>query len=160
MSALRKLKLTGSDGSILNVEEMEALFGGINTKILLQTLCFSGFCVKGVLAPLTKSFQFFPDLERLMLTALHLDEQDLQGLLENLKFIPELFKLDLSDNPLGRAVNSLVPHLVEMSRLRDVNLCQTASEQELNSIQEQVKQARPYFHIRVSRETVGNTVNV
>ena len=160
MSALRKLKLTGSDGSILNVEEMEALFGGINTKILLQTLCFSGFCVKGVLAPLTKSFQFFPDLQRLMLTALHLDEQDLQGLLENLKFIPELFKLDLSDNPLGRAVNSLVPHLVEMSRLRDVNLCQTASEQELNFIQEQVKQARPYVHIRVSRETVGNTVNV
>ena len=160
MSALRKLKLTGSDGSILNVEEMEALFGEINTKILLQTLCFSGFCVKGVLAPLTKSFQFFPDLQRLMLTALHLDEQDLQGLLENLKFIPELFKLDLSDNPLGRAVNSLVPHLVEMLRLRDVNLCQTASEQELNSIQEQVKQARPYVHIRVSRETVGNTVNV
>ena len=160
MSALRKLKLTGSDGSILNVEEMEALFGGINTKILLQTLCFSGFCVKGVLAPLTKSFQFFPDLQRLMLTALHLDEQDLQGLLENLKFIPELFKLDLSDNPLGRAVNSLVPHLVKRSRLYDVNLFQTASEQELNSIQEQVKQARPYVHIRVSRETVGNTVNV
>ena len=160
MSALRKLKLTGSDGSILNVEEMEALFGGINTKILLQTLCFNGFCVKGVLAPLTKSFQFFPDLQRLMLTALHLDEQDLQGLLENLKFIPELFKLDLSDNPLGRAVNSLVPHLVKRSRLYDVNLFQTASEQELNSIQEQVKQARPYVHIRVSRETVGNTVNV
>ena len=160
MSALRKLKLTGSDGSILNVEEMEALFGGINTEMLLQTLYFSGFCVRGVLAPLTKSFQFFPNLQRLMLTALHLDEQDLQGLLENLKFIPELFKLDLSDNPLGRAVNSLVPHLVEMSRLRDVNLCQTASEQELNSIQEQVKQARPYVHIRVSRETVGNTVNV
>lgn len=160
MSALRKLKLTGSDGSILNIVEMEALFGGINTKMLLQTLHFSGFCVKGVLAPLTKSFQFFPNLQRLMLTALHLDEQDLQGLLENLKFIPELFKLDLSDNPLGRAVNSLVPHLVEVSRLRDVNLCQTASEQELNSIQEQVKQARPYVHIRVSRETVGNTVNV
>ena len=160
MSALRKLKLTGSDGSILNVEEMEALFGGINTEMLLQTLYFSGFCVRGVLAPLTKSFQFFPNLQRLMLTALHLDEQDLQGLLENLKFIPELFKLDLSDNPLGRAVNSLVPHLVEMLRLRDVNLCQTASEQELNSIQEQVKQARPYVHIRVSRETVGNTVNV
>ena len=160
MSALRKLKLTGSDGSILNVEEMEALFGGINTEMLLQTLYFSGFCVRGVLAPLTKSFQFFPNLQRLMLTALHLDEQDLQGLLENLKFIPELFKLDLSDNPLGRAVNSLVPHLVKRSRLYDVNLFQTASEQELNSIQEQVKQARPYVHIRVSRETVGNTVNV
>ena len=160
MSALRKLKLTGSDGSILNVEEMEALFGGINTEMLLQTLYFSGFCVRGVLAPLTKSFQFFPNLQRLMLTALHLDEQDLQGLLENLKFIPELFKLDLSDNPLGRAVNSLVPHLVEMSRLRDVNLCQTASEQELNSFQEQVKHARPYIHIRVSQETVENAVNV
>ena len=91
-----------------------------------------------------------------MLTALHLDEQDLQGLLENLKFIPELFKLDLSDNPLGRAVNSLMPHLVKRSRLYDVNLFQTASEQELNSIQEQVKQARPYVHIRVSRETVGS----
>ena len=158
MSALRKLKLTGSDGSILNVEEMEALFGGINTEMLLQTLYFSGFCVRGVLAPLTKSFQFFPNLQRLMLTALHLDEQDLQGLLENLKFIPELFKLDLSDNPLGRAVNSLVPHLVKRSRLYDVNLFQTASEQELNSIQEQVKQARPYVYIRVSRETVGSAV--
>ena len=160
MSALRKLKLTGSDGSILDVEEMEALFGGINTKMLLKTLYFSGFCVKGVLAPLTKSFQFFPNLQQLMLIALHLDEEDLQGLLENLKFIPELFKLDLSDNPLGRAVNSLVPHLVEMSRLRDVNLCQTASEQELNSFQEQVKHARPYIHIRVSQETVENAVNV
>ena len=160
MSALRKLKLTGSDGSILDVEEMEALFGGINTKMLLKTLYFSGFCVKGVLAPLTKSFQFFPNLQQLMLIALHLDEEDLQGLLENLKFIPELFKLDLSDNPLGRAVNSLVPHLVEMSRLRDVNLCQTASEQELNSFQEQVKHARPYVHIRVSQETVENAVNV
>ena len=160
MSALRKLKLTGSDGSILNVEEMEALFGGINTEMLLQTLYFSGFCVRGVLAPLTKSFQFFSNLQQLMLTALHLDEEDLQGLLENLKFIPGLFKLDLSDNPLGPAVNSLVPHLVEMSRLRDVNLCQTASEQELNSFQEQFKHARPYVHIRVSQETVENAVNV
>lgn len=159
MSALRTFKLIGKGGSTLNVEDMGALFGGFETKMPLLKLDFSGFCVKGVLAPLTESFKFFPNLDRLTLTALHLDEHDFQGLLENLKFIPELFMLDLSDNLLGRVVTSLVPHL-EMPRLHKVYLCQTASEQELNSIQEQVKQTRPYVHICVARETGESSVNV
>lgn len=123
MSALRTLKLIGKDGRILDVEDMETLFGGFNTKMPLRELDFSGFCVKGILAPLTESLQFFPNLQRLTLTALHLDEHDLQGLLDNLKFIPELFQLVLSDN--------------------------FSSEKELNSIEEQVKQTRPNVHIRI-----------
>jgi len=98
MSSLQKLKLTDVDGSILQTAEMEALFGGFNeTMSLLKQLTFRGFNVRGRLAPLFRSLRFFPNLIRLKLEKLNMDEQDLRGLLESFQFIPNLQKLNLSD---------------------------------------------------------------
>ena len=148
MSSLRTLKLTGKDGSILNAEEMEALFGGFNTTLPLRMLDFSGFNVRGCLAPLTNSLQFLPSLQHLTLTMLNLDEHDLYGLLKSFVFVSDLRKLDLSHNPLGHAVTSIVPHVINgLSRLLVVNLRQTASEEDLKCLQERVKQARPRLDV-------------
>ena len=102
MSSLKELVLTGVNGSILQAEEMEALFGGINeTFSALERLTLENFNARGSLAPLTKRVHFFPRLTRLDLSTLNMDERDLRGLLESLRSIPNLLSLILSGNPLS-----------------------------------------------------------
>ena len=102
MSFLKDLELSGVDGSILQVEEMEALFGGINkTFSALKQLSLGKFNVRGSLAPLIKRVYFFPNLARLKLWKLNVDEHDLHGLLEKLTSIPNLKALVLFDTLPG-----------------------------------------------------------
>ncbi|KAJ7382713.1 Leucine-rich repeat-containing protein 31 [Desmophyllum pertusum] len=103
MSSLQALKLTRVDGSIVQAEEMEALFDGFNKTLPLCNLTFSGFSVSSCLAPLTKSLRFFPYLRELDLDKLNMDERDLRGLLESLRFIPNLEILRLDCTPLSHA---------------------------------------------------------
>jgi len=102
MSSLVKLELTGVDGSVLQVEEMEALFGGINkTCPVLEWLTVQNFNARGSLTSLTKRVHLFPNLHGLVLADLNMDECDLHGLLESLRSIPNLTELDLYGNRLG-----------------------------------------------------------
>ena len=102
MSSLKKLVLTGVNGSILEAGKMEALFGGINeTFSALERLTLQNFNARGSLAPLTKRVHFFPKLTWLKLSSLNMDEGDLHGLLESLRSIPNPLTLILSKNPLG-----------------------------------------------------------
>ena len=74
MSSLIMLELTGVNRSILQVEEMEALFGGINkTFSSLKRLFLEDFYARGSLAPLTKRVHLFPNLTWLELTSLNMD---------------------------------------------------------------------------------------
>ncbi|KAL9979334.1 hypothetical protein ACROYT_G016984 [Oculina patagonica] len=102
MSSLRRLMLTGVNASILQVEEMDALFGGFNkTFPTLEWLYLNNFNARGSLAPLTERFHFFPNLVWLRLKKLNMDERDFRGLLESLRSSPNLRTLFLLDNPLG-----------------------------------------------------------
>ena len=102
MSSLKELELTGVNGSILQAEEIEALFGGINeTFSALEELTLSNFNARGSLSPLTKRVHFFPRLTRLELHCLNMDERDLHGLLESLRSVTNLLVLPLLGNPLG-----------------------------------------------------------
>ncbi|XP_078366790.1 uncharacterized protein LOC144650891 isoform X1 [Oculina patagonica] len=103
MSSLKKLRLTGVDGSILEAKEMEALFGGFNKTLPLSELTFSGFSVRGCLAPITKSFRFFPNLRELNLDEFNMDEQSLCLLLESLRFIPNLETLNVKGKLVSQA---------------------------------------------------------
>ena len=102
MSSLKELELTGVNGSSLRAEEMEALFGGINeTFSALDWLTLEDFNARGSLAPLTKRVHFFPNLTRLQLSYLNMDERDMHGLLESLRSIPNPPRLFLHGNSLG-----------------------------------------------------------
>ncbi|KAL9979417.1 hypothetical protein ACROYT_G017086 [Oculina patagonica] len=107
MTSLKELQLTGVDGSILEAKEIEALFGGFNKTLPLKELTFSGFNVRGCLAPLTKSFRFFPHLTELNLGGFNgefnMDEQNLCLLLESLRFIPNLKTLGVRGKSLSQA---------------------------------------------------------
>ena len=84
MSSLEKLVLSGVDGSILQAEEMKALFGRFSKTLpLLERLTFSGFNVSGFLAPLIKSLPFFPNLRELQLQKLNINEHDQCSLLKS-----------------------------------------------------------------------------
>ena len=90
------------DGSILEAEEMEALFLGINKTLpSLQKLTLWDFNARGRLAALNRHFQFFPNLLHVRLELLNMDEHDLRGLLKSLTSCPNLKSLDLNYNPLG-----------------------------------------------------------
>ena len=148
MTSLLELKLTGVGGSIFTTQEMEALFGGFNETFPLSELTFSGFSVTGCLAPLTKSLRFFPNLTYLYLEKLNLDEHDLCGLLKSFHFIPDLKELDLSFNPLGHAVRSIVPHVSNLQKLRSLRIHQTDhSEEDFNYVRDAIQQALPELKI-------------
>ena len=148
LSSLQELKLTGLRGSILQAEEMEALFGGFNKTVPLYRLTFENFSAGGCLFPLFRSFRFFPNLLWLGLKGLNLDEHDLRDLLESFQFIPNLERLDLSYNPLGHSVTSIVSHVVNLKKLRYLLINNTrSSEKDLNFVRDTIQQALPALQV-------------
>ena len=115
LSSLETFALTGVDGSILPVKEMETLFGGIKVLPALRWLSLEKFNARGSLTPLTKRIRFFPNLHGLVLVHLNMDDRDLHGLLESLRF--NLKILSLIGNPLGSRdrvysiVKQALPHV-------------------------------------------------
>ncbi|KAJ7372153.1 hypothetical protein OS493_020579, partial [Desmophyllum pertusum] len=53
---------------------------------------------------------------------------------------------NLSRNPLGHAVRSIVPHVINLPKLGYLVIGQTGSEEDLNYVRETIKQAKP--HVR------------
>ena len=107
MSSLLELKLTGVDRCILQAEEMVALFGGLYKPLRLRKFVFSGYSLRGCLSPLIKIFRFFPDVRKLQLEKLNMDEDDQCGLLEILKLIPDLTSLRVQSKP-RRLLHSVI----------------------------------------------------
>ena len=148
LSALQTLRISVLDECWLEHEEVEALFGRFNRPSSLKELWFTGFTARGSLAPLTKNLCLFPCLQVFRLDDSDMDEADLSGLLENLKFTPDLRMLYLMGNPLGHAVRSMIPYLLEQQKLEEVYFEQgDCSEEDLKYVQEAVKDKRPQLII-------------
>ena len=150
LSALRTLKISGRllYKCRLQHKEVEALFGRFNRPSSIEELWFTGFTARGSLAPLANNLSFFPRLITLHLEDLDMSEADLFGLLENLKFTPDLKRLDLRGNPLGHAVRSMIPYLLEQQNLEVVYFWRLdCSEEDLKYVPEAVKEKRPQLRI-------------
>lgn len=100
MPLLEELEITcGVNEEILQEEDIEALFGGFNQPALpLLKLTLSGFEVS-CLHPLTKRFKFLPNMEKIHLEKVNMDERDLSCLLESLKL--KIDVLSIQGNSLG-----------------------------------------------------------
>ena len=150
LSALETLVLGGSDGCNLQQKEMEALFGRFSRPSSLRTLSITCFSARGSLAPLAKNLCYFPCLEKFQLEDLDIDEADLCSFLENLKYIPDLRRLHLMDNPLRQAVRLMAPYLLKQKKLEKVYFRRgDASEEDLNYVQKAAKEKRPQLSIEV-----------
>ena len=144
MSSLQILELSGVNGSVLQVEDMEALFGGIKKTMPLCQLSFVDFSARGCLAPFFRSFRYFPNLLRLDLVRVALDEHDLHGLLESFRFIPNLQELKLTGNHLGHTLLSILPHVTSLLKLECLWIDKTShSQEDLIYFQDTVQQALP-----------------
>ena len=142
--SLRKLTISGSVRCSLQHKELEALFGRFNRPSSLTELSITHFSARGSLGSIANKLCFFPSLRVLELEDLNMGEADLSDLLENLKFTPNLLFLSLRDNPLGHAVRSMIPYLIEQRKL--VVVCfrrRDCSEEDLKYVQEAVKEKRP-----------------
>ena len=148
LSALQTLEISGSYGCRLQHTEMKAMFGRFDKPSLLQVLKISRFSARGSLTALTKNLCFFPRLKQLHLEVLDLGEADFIDLLENLKFIPDLYILILRGNPLGHAVRLMVPYSPTMEKLEFFALRQgDCSDEDLNFVREAVKGKLPQLRI-------------
>ena len=148
LSALQTLEISGSYGCRLQHTEMKAMFGRFDKPSLLQVLKISRFSARGSLTALTKNLCFFPRLKQLHLEVLDLGEADFIDLLENLKFIPDLYILILRGNPLGHAVRLMVPYSPTMEKLELFALRQgDCSDEDLNFVREAVKGKLPQLRI-------------
>ena len=148
LSALETLVLSGSDGCNLQQKELEALFGRFRRPSSLTQLSITGFSATGSLGSIANKLCVFPLLKRLKLIDLDLAEADLLGFLENLKFTPDLRHLNLIGNPLGHAVRSMIPYLLEQQKLEEVYLTLgDCSEEDLKYVQKAVKEKRPQLKI-------------
>ena len=152
LSALKTLMISGLDGCRLRHKKVEALFGRFNRPSSLKELWFTDFTARGSLAPLVKNLCLFPCLKVLKLEYLAMGEGDLSGLLENLKFTPDLRSLHLMGNPVGHAVRSMIPYLLGQQKLVSVVFGPgDCSEEDLKYVQEAVKEKRPQLKIKTSR---------
>ena len=148
LSALQTLMISGLDECRLQHKEVETLFGRFSRPSSLKELWLTGLTARGSLAPLAKNLCLFPCLKVLQLEDLDMGEADLSSLLENLKFTPDLRSLLLMGNPLGHAVRSMIPYLLEQQKLEVVYFRQgDCSEEDLKYVQEAVKEKRPQLKI-------------
>ena len=77
-----------------------------------------------------------------------MDEHDLNGLLESFQFIPNLQELKLTRNPLGHSVRCIVPHVINLKKLRFLWIDQTNhSDEDLIYVRDSVQQALPELEI-------------
>ena len=139
LPALEEVRVSGSDGCSLQHEVMEAMFGKFKRPSRLIRLKICNFSSRGTLAQVTRNLCFFPSLRHLELEALDMGEADLCGLLENLKFIPDLSTLSLMGNPLGQAVRLMVPYLLNKQDLFLQFGQGDCSEEHLNYVREAIK---------------------
>ena len=148
LSSLRTLRISGSDGCSLQHKELESLFGRFNKPSSLTELSITHFSTRGSLGSIANNLCFFPSLIILQLEDLNMCEADLSNLLKNLKFTPDLITLSLKGNPLGHAVRSMIPYLIEQQKLVLVYFRRgDCSEEDLNCVQEAVKRKRPQLKI-------------
>ena len=151
LSSLRTLAISGSDGCSLQHKELEALFGRFNRPFSLTQLSITRFSARGSLGSIANKLCFFPSLRELELEGLDMGEADLSDLLENLKFTPYLHYLHLQGNPLGHAVRSMVPYLIEQQNLEVVYFRRgDCSEEDFKYVQEAVKGKRLRLTIKPS----------
>ena len=151
LSALRTLRISGSDGWSLQQKELEALFGRFSRPSSLTELYITRFSARGSLGSIANNLCFFPSLRILELEDLNMGEADLSDLLENLKFTPNLRSLSLIGNPLGHAIRSMIAYLIEQQNLEVVYFRPwDCSEEDLEYVQEAVKEKRPRLEIEMS----------
>ena len=151
LSALRTLRISGSDGWSLQQKELEALFGRFSRPSSLTELYITRFSARGSLGSIANNLCFFPSLRILELEDLNMGQADLSDLLENLKFTPNLRSLSLIGNPLGHAIRSMIPYLIEHQNLEVVYFRPwDCSEEDLEYVQEAVKEKRPRPEIEMS----------
>ena len=151
LSSLQTLRISGSVGCSLQQKELEALFGRFNRPSSLTELSITHFSARGSLGAIANNLCFFPNLGVLVLEDLDMGEADLSDLLENLKFTPYLHYLHLEGNPLGHAVRSMVPYLIEQQNLEVVYFRRgDCSEEDFKYVQEAVKGKRLRLTIKPS----------
>ena len=151
MTFLRRLQLTepyyiGSHDCFL---KLNTLFEGFNHVRHLEELLLSRICVVDSFAPLTEKFRFFPDLKKLMLEDVNLDGDGLCLLLEGSRFIPNLQHLDLSFNPLGRAVRTIASYLDKLPELRELLIYDSSGDGSEDSkyVWKAAKELRPEISV-------------
>ena len=151
MTYLRRLQLRGQryrhGCSFL---KLNTLFEGFNNVRCLEELYLSDFCVVDSFAPLTEKFRFFADLKMLVLEDVNLDGDGLCLLLEGSRFIPNLQHLNLSFNPLGRAVRAIASYLDKLPELRELlihNRSRDGSE-DLKYVWKAAKELRPEISVK------------
>ena len=151
LSSLRTLRISGSVECSLQHKELEALFGRFNRPSSLTELSITRFSARGSLGSFANKLCSFPSLEVLVLEDLDMGEADLSDLLKNLKFTPDLRSLSLMGNPLGHAVRSMIPYLIEQQKLKVVFFRRgDCSEEDFQNVQEAVKEKRLRLEIKTS----------
>ena len=152
MTYLRRLQLEGPPryrDSHGRFPKLNTLFEGFNDVRRLEELCLSSFCFVDSFAPLTEKFRLFPDLKKLVLRDVNLDGDGLCLLLEGSRFIPNLQHLDLSFNPLGRAVRTIASYLDKLPELRELLIydCSGDGSEDSKYVWKAAKELRPEISV-------------
>ena len=116
---LTKLEL---DDVQMGKKECAALAASLQYLNKLEELNMSNNAVGHGIIELAKNLSNVPNLTRLRLSDTNMGEDEASALARALKDVPELRKLDLGWNPLGRGVRDLVQHLSSVPKLEGLYL--------------------------------------
>ena len=116
---LTKLELTYVQ---MGRKECAALAASLQYLKKLEELDMSNNAVGHGIIELAKNLSNVPNLTRLRLSDTNMGEDEASALARALKDVPELSKLFLMRNPLGRGVRDLVQHLSSFPKLKFLSL--------------------------------------
>ena len=116
---LTRLRLSHTN---MGEDEASALAASLQYLNKLKELNMSKNAVGHGIIELAKNLSNVPNLTRLRLSDTNMGEDEASALARALKDVPELRKLDLGWNPLGRGVRDLVQHLSSVPKLEGLYL--------------------------------------
>ena len=116
---LTRLRLSRTN---MGEDEASALAASLQYLNKLKELNMSKNAVGHGIIELAKNLSNVPNLTRLRLSDTNMGEDEASALARALKDVPELRKLDLGWNPLGRGVRDLVQHLSSVPELKTLLL--------------------------------------
>ncbi|KAL9979035.1 hypothetical protein ACROYT_G016627 [Oculina patagonica] len=116
---LTELKLMGVH---MGDKECEILAASLKDVKKLQVLDLLINPLGHGIIELSKHLNRVPALNELELSNTQMGEEEVSALARALKYVPELERLGLESNPLGRGVSVLIQHLSSVPKLKNLNL--------------------------------------
>ena len=141
-------------------EEVSALAHSLQNVTQLSELRLSNNALGHGIFELAKHLFSVPHLKELDLSATQMGEEEITALARSLKYVTQLSKLDLLNNPLGHRISELAKQLHNVPHLEKLCLQNTQmDEEEVTALAHSLKNVTQLSELHLSNNPLGHGIS-